>query len=92
MDYFVGCTKDDEDNILTCLQAAKLGADHVQLVINKGDYDQLLGILKTMLGIEVVVSPRKATADFMERSLSHEAVHELAEFPTGSHSANAHRA
>lgn len=82
-DYFVGCTKDDEDNILTCLQAAKLGADHVQLVINKGDYDQLLGILKTMLGIEVVVSPRQATADFMERSLSLESVHELAQFPDG---------
>lgn len=82
-DFFVACTKDDEDNILTCLQAVKLGADHVQLVINKGDYDQLLGILKTMLGIEVVVSPRKATADFMERSLSHESVHRLAEFPDG---------
>jgi trk system potassium uptake protein TrkA len=82
-DYFVACTKDDEDNILTCLQAVKLGADHVQLVINKGDYDQLLGILKTMLGIEVVVSPRKATADFMERSLSNEAVLELAQFPDG---------
>ena len=43
-DYFVACTKDDEENILTCLQAAKLGADHVQLVVNKGDYEQLEGI------------------------------------------------
>lgn len=80
-DYFVACTKDDEENILTCLQAAKLGADHVQLVINKGDYDQLLGILKTMLGIEVVVSPRKATADYMLRNLSTETVETLAEMP-----------
>jgi len=80
-DYFVACTKDDEENILTCLQAAKLGADHVQLVINKGDYDQLLGILKTMLGIEVVVSPRKATADYMLRTLSTETVETLAEMP-----------
>jgi trk system potassium uptake protein TrkA len=80
-DYFVACTKDDEENILTCLQAAKLGADHVQLVINKGDYDQLLGILKTMLGIEVVVSPRKATADYMLRNLSTDTVEMLAEMP-----------
>ena len=82
-DYFVACTKDDEENILTCLQAAKLGADHVQLVINKGDYDQLLGILKTMLGIELVVSPRSATADFMRRTLSSESVVELANLPKG---------
>ena len=82
-DYFVACTKDDEDNILTCLQAAKLGANHVQLVINKGDYDQLLGILKTMLGIEVVVSPRQATAEFMLRSLSAESSSTLAEVPRG---------
>ena len=83
-DYFVACTKDDEENILTCLQATKLGADHVQLVINKGDYEQLEGILKTMLGIEVVVSPRRATADFMVRSLSTDAVSTLAELPQGN--------
>ena len=55
----------------------------MQLVINKGDYDQLLGILKTMLGIELVVSPRSATADFMRRTLSSESVVELAVLPKG---------
>ncbi|CAA6676430.1 MULTISPECIES: Trk system potassium transporter TrkA [unclassified Lentimonas] len=80
-DYFVGCTKDDEENILTCIQASKLGAKHVQLVINKGDYDELLGMLKTTLAIEVVVSPRRATADFMLRTLSTETVAMLAELP-----------
>ncbi len=82
-DFFVACTKDDEENILTCLQAAKLGADHVQLVVNKGDYDQLLGILKTMLGIEVLVSPRQATAEFMLRNLSADSSTKLAEVPGG---------
>jgi trk system potassium uptake protein TrkA len=81
VDYFVGCTKDDEENILTCIQASKLGAKHVQLVINKGDYDELLGMLKTTLSIEVVVSPRRATADFMLRTLSTETVATLAELP-----------
>ena len=80
-DYFVGCTKDDEENILTCIQASKLGAKHVQLVINKGDYDELLGMLKTTLAIEVVVSPRRATADFMLRTLSTETVATLADLP-----------
>jgi len=54
--------KDDEENILTCIQASKLGAEHVQLLINKGDYDDLLGMLQTRLDIEVAVSPRRATA------------------------------
>lgn len=80
-DYFVACTKDDEENILTCLQAAKLGVNHVQLVINKGDYDHLLGILRTMLGIELVVSPRSATANFMVRNLSTDRTVTLAEMP-----------
>jgi len=82
--YFVACTKDDEENILTCIQASKLGARHVQLVINKGDYDALLGMLKTTLAIEVVVSPRQATADFMLRSLSTETVSHLATLPDGN--------
>lgn len=83
-DYFVACTKDDEENILTCIQASKLGATHVQLVINKGDYDDLFGMLQTRLDIEVAVSPRSATADFMLRNLSSESVAQLAEMPDGS--------
>ncbi|MFO8027753.1 MAG: Trk system potassium transporter TrkA [Opitutales bacterium] len=82
--YFVACTKDDEDNIITCIQASKLGAEHVQLLINKGDYDDLLDMLQTRLDIEVAVSPRRATADFMLRNLSDESVARLAEMPDGS--------
>lgn len=77
--YFVGCTKDDEENILTCVQASKLGAKHVQLVINKGDYDDLLDMLRTTLSIETVVSPRSATAKFMLHTLSPKLVTTLAE-------------
>jgi trk system potassium uptake protein TrkA len=83
-DYFVACTKDDEENILTCIQASKLGAKHVQLLINKGDYDDLLGMLQTRLDIELAVSPRRTTADFMLRNLSNESVAQLAEMPDGS--------
>jgi trk system potassium uptake protein TrkA len=80
-DYFVSCTKDDEENILTCIQASKLGAEHVQLLTNKGDYDDLLSMLKTRLDIEVAVSPRRATAEFMLRNLSNDSVAALAEMP-----------
>lgn len=83
-DYFAACTKDDEENILTCIQASKLGAKHVQLVVNKGDYDKLLDTLRDDLNIEVVVSPRIVMADYMRRNLSMESVVELAQLPNNS--------
>lgn len=82
-DYFVACTKDDEENIMTCVQASKLGARHVQLVINKGDYEEILETLKSTLQIEVVVSPRGVMAETMRRMLSEAPVTELARLPAG---------
>ena len=55
----------------------------MQLLVNKGDYDDL-GMLKSQLNIEVAVSPRQATADFMLRNLSGESISELADMPDGS--------
>jgi trk system potassium uptake protein TrkA len=69
-DYFVACTKEDESNIVTCLQAAKLGAKHVQSVINKGDYEAVMRSLMTSVGIEQIVSPRIATANEVLRIIS----------------------
>lgn len=83
-DFFVSCTKDDEDNIMTCLQAKKLGARHVQLVINKPDYESVLNSLKATLGLEMVVSPRRATVDEILRYLSEDPYVELATLPGNS--------
>ncbi len=83
-DYFVACTKKDEDNIMTCLQASKLGAKHVQLLINKADYQDVLENLKTTLGVELVVSPRLATAHEVVRSISNQDYIELASMPAGA--------
>jgi len=69
-DYFVACTRDDESNIVTCLQAAKLGSKHVQSVINKGDYEEVMGSLRASVGIEQIVSPRIATANEVLRFIS----------------------
>ncbi|MEM9227111.1 MAG: Trk system potassium transporter TrkA, partial [Verrucomicrobiota bacterium] len=80
-DYFVACTKDDEENIMTCLQANKLGARHVQLVINKPDYEDVLDQLKETLGVELAVAPRKATMDELLRYLSIERYTELSTMP-----------
>ncbi len=82
-DYFVASTKDDEDNIMTGLLAAKLGAAHVQLVINKTDYEDVLDGLKSSLGVELMVSPRVTTAREIMRYLSTEPILELATLPDG---------
>jgi trk system potassium uptake protein TrkA len=71
-DYFVACTGDDESNIVTCLQAAKLGAKHVQAVINKGDYGAMMESLRGSVGIQQIVSPRIATAEEVLRYISPE--------------------
>lgn len=77
-DYFVACTKRDEDNIMTSIQASKLGVKHVQLVINKPDYEPILMNLKETIGVEVIVSPRLATANELTRVISTDAANELA--------------
>ena len=82
-EYFVAATKEDEANIMTGLQASKLGTAHVQLVINKTDYENVLQELKSALGVEVMVSPRIATANEVIRYLSKEPLIELATLPDG---------
>ncbi|MBE6414529.1 MAG: Trk system potassium transporter TrkA [Verrucomicrobiaceae bacterium] len=61
IDYFVACTKDDEENVMTCLQAKKLGAKHVELVINKPDYEQVIQNISGFLNITSAASPRKSS-------------------------------
>ncbi len=77
VDYFVACTKEDEHNIMTCLQASKLGATHVQFVINKPDYEELLDDLRVTMGVASVVSPRQASVKELVRYLDRESVVEL---------------
>jgi len=80
-DYFVASTSDDERNVMTSIQAAKLGARHVQTVINKSDYEEILLNLRSALDIETLVAPRIVTANEVLRHLSTEPYIELFKFP-----------
>jgi trk system potassium uptake protein len=80
-DFFVASTSDDECNVMTSMQAAKLGTRHVQTVINKNDYQEILHNLQQALGINGLVSPRLVTANEVLRQLSHEPFVELFKFP-----------
>ena len=66
---------------MTCLQAAKLGADHVQLIINKPDYEDVLDHMRLMLGVDAAVSPRVVTVKEVLRLTSEEPYMELASLP-----------
>ncbi len=80
-DYYVASTSDDERNVMTSIQAAKLGAKHVQTVVNKTDYEEILYNLRSALDIETLVSPRLVTANEVLRYMSSEPYIELFSFP-----------
>ncbi|MCD8483263.1 MAG: NAD-binding protein [Verrucomicrobia bacterium] len=80
-DYFVSTTHDDECNIMTAVQSGKLGAKHVEAVINKSDYEEILNNLRDSLGIETIVSPRVVTANEVLRFISRNPYNELFKLP-----------
>jgi trk system potassium uptake protein TrkA len=53
-DYFIALTNDEEENILSCLQARQLGARQVITRINKFHYIPLVAAI----GLETIVSSR----------------------------------
>lgn len=78
-DFFVACRKDDEDNIMTCLQAFKLGAKHTMLAITRSDYIEVLEKLSSSLGVELAVSPRIAATHEVLRYIGKKPFIELEE-------------
>jgi trk system potassium uptake protein TrkA len=58
LDIFVACTGDDENNIMSCVEARDLGAKKIMAVISRPDYAKVVG----KLGIDVTISPRDVMA------------------------------
>ncbi|MBM3744731.1 MAG: Trk system potassium transporter TrkA [Acidobacteria bacterium] len=59
VDAFLSLTGDDEDNIIACLLARRLGAKKVVALVNRLNYLPMA----QRLGINTTVSPRVATVD-----------------------------
>jgi trk system potassium uptake protein TrkA len=57
MDLFVAVTNDDEDNIMSCLLAKRMGARRVVSLINRRSYVDLLHAGE----IDIAISPAQAT-------------------------------
>jgi trk system potassium uptake protein TrkA len=57
-DYFVACTGQDENNIMTGIEAKDLGAKNIMAIVGRPDYAEIIG----RLGIDIAVSERDAMA------------------------------
>src|SRR5690606_25784545 len=67
-------------------QAGKLGSRHLQLVVNKPDYEDILERMQGVLGIQHSVTPHIATGEEILRYLQSSECEELLQLPndTGS--------
>jgi trk system potassium uptake protein TrkA len=57
-DIFVGCTGDDENNIMAGVEAREIGAKKIMAIVGRPDYASVVG----RLGIDVAVSERDVMA------------------------------
>jgi len=80
-DVFIAATRDDENNVMSCLQAAKLGIRPCLLVIHRPDYAGVMADIGDILGIEQTVSPRLVTGNELLRYVTEEPFMVLWEMP-----------
>jgi trk system potassium uptake protein TrkA len=74
-DFFITTTQSDEDNVMTCLQAANLGTKHCLALIHRTDYADALSQAGEQLGITAAVSPREATRRELMRFITSDKYH-----------------
>ena len=61
-DLLIAATTSDEMNMVCCLTAKKLGADHTIARIRDPEYANELSLLKIELGLDMVINPEQAAA------------------------------
>lgn len=60
-DFFIAASEDDEDNVMSCLQAKSLGTRYCLTLIHRSDYADVISRNSRQLQIHAAVSPREAT-------------------------------
>ena len=66
-DILIAVTSSDEMNMVCCLTAKKLGAAHSIARIRDPEYANELSLLKTDLGLDMVINPEQAAASEIAR-------------------------
>ncbi len=80
VDFFIAVTRDDEDNVMACLQAQSLGTPgsgkpHCLAMIQRGDYARIIRNFRDKLGLRGTISPREATIRDLMRFITSEEYH-----------------
>lgn len=74
-DYFIGTSSDDEDNVMSCLQAHTLGTKNCLTLIHRADYAAAISASGHHFGIRAAVSPREATRKEIQRFITSDRYH-----------------
>lgn len=83
-DFFIAASEDDEDNVMTCLQAKSLGTRYCLTLIHRADYADVVSRNSEQLQIRAAVSPREATNADLLRYISTERSNTILELPDGT--------
>lgn len=82
-DLLIAATTSDEMNMVCCLTAKKLGAEHTIARIRDPEYASELSVLKRELGLDMVINPELECAREIGRVLSHPTAVEVEPFAKG---------
>ncbi|RPJ35314.1 MAG: Trk system potassium transporter TrkA [Verrucomicrobiaceae bacterium] len=74
-DFFIGTSSDDEDNVMSCLQAHTLGVKNCLTLIHRADYAAAISASGHHFGIRAAVSPREATRKEIQRFITSDRYH-----------------
>lgn len=79
-DFFISTCPDDEDNVMSCLQAHTLGVKHCLTLIHRADYAAAISASGQHFGIRAAVSPREATRREIQRFITTDRYHVVKTF------------
>lgn len=82
-DLLIAATSSDEINIICCLLARKLGANHTIARVRNPEYDRQLYMMKNELGLSLVINPERASAIEISRLVSFPAAVSASSFVRG---------
>lgn len=83
-DFFVATSREDEDNVMTCLQARNLGTAHCLALTHRADYADVISANEERLGIHAAVSPRVAVSKDLMRFITSDDYHQVVQLAEGA--------
>lgn len=79
-DFFISTSVDDEDNVMSCLQAHTLGVKNCLTIIHRADYAAAISASGHHFGIRAAISPREATRREIQRFITTDSHHIVKKF------------